>query len=242
MKSVVTALALLAAGMALADTELTFDDGSKVLVKGDRVLFGDADTNIIYPGSGTSLTVVEHSKQRYMIIDEEFADSVSSQVDAAMAQMQAQLAQLPPEQRAMMEQMMKDRMPAMQGEKSVQEFRRTGRSIEIAGFECDEGELLKNGKREFTMCISSPKEIGMPAADYRALGAAFKAMADLVGKFSPGTSEMFNLELIGGVPIMSDDQDGDNDSKLESASFASIDEERLKVPENYRQHDPASGM
>ncbi len=242
MKSVFTAVLLLATGFVYADTELTFDDGSKVLVKGDRVLFGDDDTNIIYPGSGTTMTVVEHSKQRYMIMDEEFADSVSTQVDAAMAQMQAQLAQLPPEQRAMMEQMMKDRMPNMQGEKAVQEFRRTGRKQEIAGFECVEGELLKNGQREFIMCISSPDEIGMPRSDYEALRSAFAAMADLVGKFSPNTGEMFNLELIGGVPIMSDDQDGDNDSKLKSVSFDTLDEERLSVPENYRQHDPASGM
>ncbi len=229
-------------GNIFADTELRFDDGSEVLIKGSKVLFGDRDNSIIYPGDGYSMTVLEHDKRRYMVVDEAFADSVSTQIDAAMAQVEEQLAQLPPEQRAMMRSMLENRMPKQNREPPQQEFRRTNTIRTIAGYECVEGALITDGEQEFTMCISQASEIGMPAGDYAALRKAFAAMSKLVAKFSPGTEQMFNLDLIGGVPIMSRDSSGQEDSRLVSASFAAIEATRLEIPADYKQHDPAAGL
>ena len=242
MRLILTIALLLVAAGALADTEMRFEDGSQVLVKDGRVAFGDADTVIIYPGSGTTMTVVEHGNRQYMIIDEEFAGGMASQMQAAMAQMQEQLASLPPEQRAMMQEMLKQRMPAAQKEEAVREFRRSGKRQKVAGISCAAGELIKDGEKEFELCISSPDELGMPNRDYKALRSAFAAMSELVGKFAPGNDKVFDLEVIGGIPIVSRSADGNQDSRLASASFESIDAARLEVPAGYQQKDPSAGM
>ena len=245
MKSVLAfGLAIVLASVsaaALADTEFKFDDGSHVLVKNNRVLFGDGNTGMLYPGSGDSLTVIEYSNRRYMVLDKEFAASMSDQISAARAQMEAQLAQLPPDQRAMMKNMLKDRMP-QSAHTSKRQFRHTGGKQRVAGFSCKDGELLKDGKTEFEVCIASAKEIGMSAADYGALRSAFLAMSGIVEQFSPGNSNMFDLDLIGGVPVISSNRNGEQDNRLVSASFDDVDAARLEVPADFEQQDPAQAL
>lgn len=242
MKSVATLVFILVSICASADTELSFDDGSTVLVRDSKVLFGDADTSILYPGSGSAMTVIDHPRQRYMVIDEMFADTMSSQITAAMAQLEAQLAQLPPEQRAMMQQMMKDRLPDRGARQPQRQFRRTGGEQKIAGFTCQEGELTRDGQPEFKVCIASAGDIGMPDDDFEALSAAFRAMSGIVERFAPGSEKIFDLDLIGGVPVISTDADGAQNSRLISVSFEAIDAVRLEVPEGYARQDPATGL
>ena len=49
---------------------------------------------------------LDHKDKKYMVMDEAMLESMGEQVSAAMKEMEAQLAQLPPEQREMMKQMM----------------------------------------------------------------------------------------------------------------------------------------
>lgn len=241
MKTLISALMLLAGMAALADTTITYDDGSKVLVKDDMVMFGDAEGGVLYDGEKNTMTMIQHQQKQYMVMDEAFADSVSGQISAAMKQMEAQLAQMPPEQRAMMEKMMRERMPGS-AQKVHHEFRQTGSSQEIAGYDCDDGELLKNGKVEVQLCVASVRELGIPKDDYESMGAAFTAMAALVEKFSMGGEEMFSLELIGGVPVQSTDPGGHQNSRLAEISFDSIDDQQLAIPADYERKDPTQGM
>lgn len=241
MKWFMATISVLFASSVLADAELRFDDGSEILISDGRVMFGDDDSSIIYPGSGTTMTVLEHENRRYMIIDEEFVDSVSEQMEAAMAEVQSQLAMLPPEQRERMQAMLKQRMPGARPEVAAREFRSSGRSEEVSGFTCTSGELFKDGEKELEICVSSPGKLGMSKKDYKSLLAAFSAMSSLVGKFSPGAGELFDLEVVGGVPIRSNNFALDKESRLVWANFEKVDAKRLAVPDDYEQRDP-TGM
>jgi len=238
MKWFLATVSILFSASALADAELRFDDGSEILISDGRVMFGDDDSSIIYPGSGSTMTVLEHERRRYMVIDEDFVDSVSVQMEAAMAEVQQQLAMLPPEQRARMQEMLQQRMPGQKPEASEREFRSTGRSEKVSGFTCITGELFKNGKKESELCVSDPDELGMSKKDYKALIAAFSAMSSLVGRFSPGTDEIFDLEVVGGVPIKSNNFDAEKESSLVWANFGKLDKKRLAIPADYEQKDP----
>ncbi len=59
---------------------------------------------------GNEFIYVDHKEESYIVMDEAMVDDVSAQVSDAMKQMEAELANMPPEQRAMVEQMMKGRM------------------------------------------------------------------------------------------------------------------------------------
>lgn len=237
MKLAVTFIGLLLSSAALADAELRFDDDSQVLIKDGRVLFGDADASIIYPGSGTSMTVVEHENRSYMIIDKDFANNVSAQMEAAMSAVESQLASLPADQQARMRAMLKERMPGAKAETSTYEFRASGKDQKISGFSCRGGDLLKDGEKEGELCVSKPGELGMSKEDFKALGAAFGAMQSLVGQFAPGAGQILDIDVIGGVPIMSNSFDSDKQSRLVSANFGKVDAERLSVPKDYQQKD-----
>ena len=53
--------------------------------------------------------MINHDDKTYTVIDEATLEQIGSRMSAAMTKMEAQLAQMPPEQRAMMEKMMQGR-------------------------------------------------------------------------------------------------------------------------------------
>ena len=59
---------------------------------------------------------MDHKDKSYIVMDEAMLDEVSAQMSEAMKEMEAQLASMPPEQRAMVEQMMKGQMQGMTGQ------------------------------------------------------------------------------------------------------------------------------
>lgn len=232
------------ASHGLADTTLIFDDGGSVLISKGRVLFGDDESGFLYPGSGDAMKAIDWRDKSYMVIDKDFTSDLSDQMDAAMAQMEAQLAQLPPEQREMMREMLKDKMPALTGSAQQQRsYRKTGKTREIAGFKCREGQVLLNGSPEHETCIASPKEIGMPDEDYAALRNAFKAMANIAKEFRQASDMMFDLEEMEGIPVSSRQlANGEEEDRLVSVSTAKIAAERLTVPADFVEKNPRGGM
>ena len=80
-----------------------------------------------------TLFIVNHQDQTYHRMDKDSMTRMSSQMSEAMKQMEAQLANLPPEQRAMMERMMKGRMPG--GMPGAMGSDRPQRRIEVGGDE-----------------------------------------------------------------------------------------------------------
>ncbi len=231
------------ASAGLADTQLEFDDGSRVLIRQGSVLFGDQDNGFLYPGSGGAMTAIDWRDESYMVIDRAFTAALSEQMDSAMAQMEAQLAQLPAEQRAMMREMLKDRMPALSESATQQRsYRATGKTAEVAGFKCSLGQVLLNGKPEHEICTASAKELGMPDADYAALRAAFSAMADIAKEFRQARNMVFDIEAIEGVPVSSQQAAGGKEgNRLVSVSTAEIAAQRLTVPAHFVKKDPGPG-
>ena len=62
---------------------------------------------------GSEFLYIDHEEKSYIVMDEAMLDEVSTKIDEAMKAMEAQLASMPPEQRAMVEQMMKGQMQGM---------------------------------------------------------------------------------------------------------------------------------
>ena len=138
--------------------------------------------------------------------------------------------------------MLKQQMPGNKEEASAREFRLSGKKQEVSGFSCATGDLYKDGEKEVEMCISTAAELGMSMKDYEALRNAFATMSSLIGQFAQGAEKVFDLEVIGGVPVMTNNLDNEQASRLVWASFEKVDAKRLSVPASYRQKDPGAGM
>jgi hypothetical protein len=108
--------------------------------------------------------MLDKAKNQYQEIDEETMKQMGQQMSAAMAQMQAAMKNMPPDQRAMMEKMMKGKMPqaAAAAPKTVYTAKGSG---SVNGFSCTKYEGDLSGVKESEVCAALPAQIKLTPAD-----------------------------------------------------------------------------
>ncbi len=146
-------------------------------VKGPR----GANADMIFRGDRHEMLAVDHDSETYVLIDDATIEQISSQLSQLEAQMQEMLKDVPPEQRAAVEQMMKQRMPSAGAPEPVTEIRSTGTSGEKNGYAAREFELYRDGRREKSFWVTDWDNIegGRDAA------RAFESMASCRSWMNP---------------------------------------------------------
>ena len=86
----------------------------KMYVQNGIGRFVDAEGRATLIKNGT-LYIIDDADKSYIVFDKATMEQLAKKINAAMEQMKEQLAKLPPEQRAQMEQM----MPGMSGRRSA---------------------------------------------------------------------------------------------------------------------------
>jgi len=136
------------------------------------------DSEMIFRGERREMIVVDHDDKSYMVIDEAMIDSISEQLSGYEAQMREALKDVPPEQRAMVEQMMKGRMPApaKAPARPKTELRNTGERDTKNGYPSVKYEATVDGRKtqEFWVTDWDNVEGGNDAVE------AFQAMTDFL--------------------------------------------------------------
>ena len=188
----VTALVLGLSGNAMAgvvvtstQTKLDTHQASPMMVyvEADRLKVVTPENTMIFRGDLNRMWVIEPQRRTYMEMTPETMQMMSgqlagagAQLGAAQAQLQAQLAQMPPEQRAMMEQMLAGRglggPPGGRGAPAAPpqiSFSKAGGSKTIAGWNCDVYRKTVNGQQEEEVCIARITAAGLTAADFQVL-------------------------------------------------------------------------
>lgn len=169
----------------------------------------------------------------------------SEELDAAMEQMQAELANLPPEQREMAERMMRSRMPNMsamtQAAPTVRIERRAADTVN--GYACTEHAVYVNDTLTQVLCAADystvPGAEGVAAAMEdmqgfleRLRGAMPPALANLRSNPFDGMSR------IEGFPVRTRTYVNDRvlqELVLSSAETRDIAEDRFEVPAGYAE-------
>jgi hypothetical protein len=115
-------------------------------------------------GGRNRMVMLDKAKNQYQEIDEETMKQMGQQMSAAMAQMQAAMKNMPPDQRAMMEKMMKGKMPqaAAAAPKTVYTAKGSG---SVNGFSCTKYEGDLSGVKESEVCAALPAQIKLTTAD-----------------------------------------------------------------------------
>lgn len=100
---------------------------------------------------------IDTKKRSYQVMKlselERAARGMQEQMRAAMSKMKDELKNLPPEQRAMVEQMMGGSAPA-RGESGAVEISKTGVQKTIAGYRCEEYVVRVDGKQRLKACTT----------------------------------------------------------------------------------------
>lgn len=225
-------LLLCAPAAALADVEMNFSDGSSMVVREGRVLFGDSVNSVLFEPGREGLIVLNRQQQTWMSMKPGFADEMAART---VKRLESMLPDLPPEERAMAEQQIED-MRA-QKDRAPPEFKvnRTGNRDEVAGFDCHEAEIMDGeGVAKEIVCIASAEELGIEDEDFDALSAFMDQLAEIAA-MAPEDDSFIDLEVLGGVPVRSENVDYGEQSQLQTISTAAVDPARLEVPEGYEE-------
>jgi Domain of unknown function (DUF4412) len=211
-------------------------------------------SDVIFHGESREMIVVDHDNQSYMVIDAETLKQFASMINPALAQMQEALKGVPEEQRALVEKMMKQRMPQAPAaaERPKTELKKTGERADQNGYPCVKYEVLQGGVklRELWVTDWSNVDGGDEVIE------AFEDMADFatelmdaMPKFGQGgpiaDSAFEHMKELGGFPVVTRElgEDGSlkSESSLRSAERRTIDPGEFEPPAGYKRQEMFRG-
>jgi len=135
--------------------------------------------------------VINMDRKTYMELNRAFMEQMQGQ----LAQVQEQLKNLPPDQRAVLEQALRGRGAAL-GSAEAQapkfEYRQTG-SDRVGQWTCTKYEGYQGSQKLAEICTVDPKALGIGPADFEVA----KHLADFLKEFLPQAA---NQVLVAGTP------------------------------------------
>jgi len=173
--ALVAAPALAADGIVIAHKITNGDKTSTTSTQIEKTrLRTEADMNgrkaiILFDTAGGGvLRTVDEQNKTYTELTRADVDRIASQMSGAMAQMQAQMQSLPPEQRARVEAMMqagRGMMGAIAG--PPPQYTKVGTDT-FGKWRCDKYEVTRNNEKSAEMCTVEASALGFTAADFDA--------------------------------------------------------------------------
>ena len=211
------ALLTLPASMARAGVVMKFEHREagaekptpgSVWIDGDRLRTETDGQVVIFRADKGTLWTWATGKKEYMELTREQAQ----QMGGVMAEMQKQLASLPPEQRAMAEQMMAARMGAMASRmdtntKAPEPMVVTplGKTETIHGWACAASEVRRGGKVEGEYWLTPWEQFHLSAADLAVFGklADFlrEATGGMTGAIQDPFAQRYGADGLQGIPV-----------------------------------------
>jgi uncharacterized protein DUF4412 len=202
---------------------------------------------VVFDGAAQVLRMIDDGAKSYTEMSKADVERMRGQVDAAMSAMQEQMKNLPPEQRARMEALMKGRGAAMTGAAGPPtEYKKIGTGT-VGKWTCDKYEGTKNGEKVSEVCTVNPAALGFTAADFdvtKQLADFFTSMMPQAGEglfrmgsASPNSFAGLPVRFVGfagGVPQTT--------SEVTDASRQNFPDALFQVPAGYQKRElPAMG-
>jgi hypothetical protein len=211
---------------------------------------GSPEQDMIFRGDRELMWFIDHEDKTYRQVDRAAIDAFSKQMNQAMAQMKEQLAGLPPEQRAMVEQNMPGMMPAAAKAPPKVEYRKTSETKSISGFDCTKYERVIDGRVEAFLWVAPNAVLGLSADDQ----AVFSKMAEftqrMLSSMGPAVGASVDNEFaaaskLGGWPILTQDLDEhgkvEDETLVESITHEKLADSIFEVPAGYTQATDSFG-
>jgi len=158
---------------------------------------------VMFDGTKQVMTLIDPDKKTFTEITKSDVDAMAAQVAPMLAQAQEMMKNLPPEQRAKYEEMMKGRGMTVPGAAAPKtQYRKTG-TDKVGNWTCDKYEGYNGEQKTSELCTVDPKTLGFTASDLAVAGqmaAFFKSflpqMADAGFKVGTVADQGFS-----GVPV-----------------------------------------
>jgi hypothetical protein len=199
-------------------------------------------------GGGTStaifknkaLYILDNGSKTYRIIDKATVDQMAVKLGEARKKMEAQMATMPPERRAMMEKML-GQMGAGGAGAPKRVLKNTGRTETVGGIKCAVWEATEGGKKAEELCAAAPGAV--PGGDdmlktLREVGEMFKGFSQNLNAGNKAENAWRDLETINGVPIMTrqfEEGKVTSENRLNVARKESVPASTFEIPAGYTE-------
>ena len=201
---------------------------------------------MIFDGTAQVMRMIDDEAKTYSEMTKADIDRLSGQMSGAMAPMQEQMKNMPPEARARMEEMMKGRGMAAPGSAATPiEYKKVG-TDKVGKWTCDKYEGRRGAEKVSEVCTIAPDALGFTAGDFEVT----RQMAEFFSKLVPqGAEQMFRVGSndangFAGVPVrMITFKNGAQDmvSELADVSRQNFPETTFAVPAGYQKRDMMGG-
>jgi hypothetical protein len=174
----------------------------KTRMRAERGIAGRPQV-IVFDSDAQVIRMIDPERKTYREMTKADVDRIASQMSGAMAQMQEQMKNLPPEQRERMEALMRGR--GLAGTAAVKtEYRRNG-TDKVGKWTCDKYDGYKKDEKVSEICTVAPATLGLTLADFDIT----KQAAQFFQQLAPQTGEqqMFSIggadQGFSGIPVRS---------------------------------------
>ena len=203
---------------------------------------------MVFRGDRREMLVIDHDDRSYHVIDQAAIDGIAGQLGALDKQMEEALKNVPEDQRAMVEQMMKRRMPQQAPARPAAELRRTGEKATHNGYPCVRYDVLRGGQKIRELWVTGWDNLDGGAGvveAFEGMASFFQQLNDSLPDFGQGDAAadpaFAYMKEIGGFPVVTRefDDDGllDKESTLRSARRSTLDPTEFEPPAGYRRRE-----
>lgn len=210
---------------------------------------------LIYKGDSNEMIILDHFDGTYVRIDQDQMNAIAGKVSAALGQMQEALEEMPPEERALAEQMLQQRLQKQESAISADTINSLGSHGELAGVECRNFEVVRNGRKVRELCVTAWEDLeggAETAAALKGVADFFEEMRKAFG--GSGAMDVFDRqqELFGhmseldGYPVLYRDFDATGamlrETRLTAARQRDINPNFFDPPKEYKPQELQKGM
>jgi uncharacterized protein DUF4412 len=218
-------------------TRMWFDGGRMRTENGGK---GEGSVAIF---KNNTMYILDPPNKSYRVIDKASLDQLAAKIAGVRKQMEASMANMPPERRAQMEKML-----GKSGEDAASKrlLKKTGRTETVAHIKCTVWEASVGGKKEQELCVAAPSSI--PGGDD--MMTTLRGVSEMLKGFSKnfGGGQADNtwrdLDTVKGVPIlMRQFSDGKvtSENHLSVARKESVPAAQFDVPAGYTEKKISMG-
>lgn len=224
-------------------------DGDHLRIDTEAPPSGQGATSMVFDANREVLYVLRHGDRTYVEIDKNFAKALGEKMAEAQRLMQAQLEKMPPEQRAMMEKMMKSGAmpfpnPRETKKRDPLEALNTGEGDTVDGKPCTIFALSRGGEAKGDVCVASWDSVGISPTDIQALKKLGSFQARMTESFAgsmPGADQPFELlERVDGFPLRTRRSEGGkvtSETFFEEIAQADVADDVFEVPAGYTKKE-----
>lgn len=218
----------------------------KIYVQGGNGRFVDAEGHATLIRNGT-FYIIDDSDKTFVMFDKATMEQLAKKISEQMEKMKEQLAQLPPEQRAQMEQM----MPGMAGgdRKWTVEAIDTGKSDKVDGRACRLWDIKRDGELDDQICVVAYS--ALPGKEnLQAMFANFAKVFEEMAKSVPMLAGMMTNEFsaqskVNGFPVRTRGYEngklGDDQQVMKVWREEAIPASMFEIPAGYKQKQMTMG-